>query len=499
MLKNLFNNQKGSTLMLITILSFVIISITMTMILFAGTSAKQSFGEENKTQAYYIAKTGAESLIKHLEDMSSKDGDVKKELDELKDEGIGKGSYDDGEFTLEITELTEDKYEIKSTGKVNETEDWIIAELTIGETTGGGYNTGDGKIFVNSSKQIDIEKVPQLEGAGLVIHHKSQKYGSSVPILINEPGNISKLFKRLNDKSDVTLVKTLNAQKESGYKLEIKEPTNEESNISKENPIRIEKLVKYKDIKKDSSFEELEFRYGTTKKDVLNYFSKEKLGESMLTNSQIQNGLKDTFLLPITTIEDYKNYMNEESPIYPNSPKYDSLKNGTNKGKIEETKKKDKPVIGGFKNSTDYTINEIILNNGVNFVIDTKGDTNIKIDVKIEISKNDQITIKADDKVNIYLKGEAQINGDIIVEGDGEVNLYMYGEVFQANNGSVIKNINLYGPTSEIKLNKIDYTGIIVGKIVDFDNEDSTFRAPTSGTASADDVKTQGMTIEWKR
>ena len=67
MSKKIFKNEKGGALMLVIMASFIVLAFTITTIMLSGASVKQSSGEEYKTQAYYVAKTGAESLVNYLE------------------------------------------------------------------------------------------------------------------------------------------------------------------------------------------------------------------------------------------------------------------------------------------------------------------------------------------------------------------------------------------------------------------------------------------------
>lgn len=502
MLKRMLRNQQGGALALAIIMSFVVMAFAMTTIFIASSSNKQTFGEENKTQAFYIAKTGAESFIHHLEEMSKKGEDVKAELVKLKDEGLGKGEYDNGEFTLEIREIDTNKYEIESRGKINKVEDWIIAELTIDDIVGGGSNTGDGKIFINSSEQLVIETVPQLKGAGLQMYTNGKKtYEAESPIFLSD-GKINELFISISDrksKANGNTIEKLNNQKVKGYSLEIQETQNGSLNpnalIDKNNLIKRDKLVKHKGQEKDPDFHEIRFVYDTNKTDVLNYFTKSRLFDKDMADAEIKKGLESTFLLPLRSVSDYKDYISNKI-IYPPSPSYNASSYNVVKenfiidGKNEVTIPKDGNAR--FKEG-------IVLNNGGELVINTKGNADIKIDKKIETNTNNNITIKADGKVNIYLTAEAQVDGDILVEGNGEVNLYMYGDKFQTNNKSTIKNLNLYAPNSVVQVYEVDYQGIIVGKKVVLNDDKSIFRAPSSGPASTDDSKSKGISVEWRR
>lgn len=522
MLGKLMNNEKGSTLMLVLIGFFIVAIFTMTGIFISNAGSRRTVKEEHRTKAYYVAQTGAKTFINHIEKEANAKKDILKELKEL----VGKTSDPEkyylndektkyGEFTIKVegikmkdaegNVIKEDdhtnkyqSYKVITTGKVNE-EKVNLTAIINPEFQGGGYESGDGRIFSNSDIQIDIAKVPQLKGAGVRLYMLNEKYGSKIPILIND-GDISELFKRNN----IGKITDLNKQERLKYRVEILEPLDKEINSS--NPIKKERLVKYKSNgEPDTTFNELQFVFDTNKKDLLDYFSKGKLTGGPMTDAEIDEGLNSVFLLPLTTKEQYKEYIkpiSKTNPVYPPAPKDIILKTGYKKvndltsdaslitaKNIMIDKGKDAEFQGG-----------IHVQEKGKLTIETKGDCNINVkgDLILKNPKDSFIKIKADGKVNIYVDGKMDINGLFEVVGDGEVNIYLHSQGVELNNNAKIKNINIYCPNHKIALYDVTYEGIMVGAKIDFNNQDATFKAPSAGPASSSSTNSTRINIEWQ-
>lgn len=521
MWRKLFNDEKGSTFMLVIIGFCVLFIFTIGMIFIGNVNSRSTIREENRAKAYYIAKTGAESYINHLEKEIKLGNDIFKDLDDLNGKTSKLSTFEDGTFDIKIDKIIEknsekeaiEKYKIITTGRVNEEKSILIAMITP-SFSGGGYNTGDGKIFINSDTQLVIGKVPQLSGSGLDIYTNGKRtMDVSSRIFINQ-NNVSNLFIQISDRKSKggDTVGSLSSQREEQYSLEIQETKNgniddgtldRNSTISKNNLIKREKLVRYnsneKNALKDSTFEEIGFRYDTTQEDVLDYFSKGKLSIEDITDTQIKEGLKSTFLIPIETIKEYKDYIKGNS-IYPSKTNYEFPSDGRNEGSLilEEEEK----IKVDLKDSSDIKFGNITLNNGAELYIDTKGDTNIYIDGKIDIndsSMTEKIHINANGKVNFHIKQSAAIEGELkafLEDENSEVNIYMYNGEFQSNNKANIEDVNLYVPNHKVQFDKVSYKGIIVAKEIQF-GDDATFEAPSSGPASNGFQKSSTINIDW--
>lgn len=537
MFRKFLRNEKGGA-MLMAIMGLAIISIFTLGAIFTGSSnARQTQIERKRTQAYYVADAGAKAFIKHLEELPG--NEVKNKLKEMskKSKEEIKGNYKDWDFTIDVTEIEEGNiYEIKSTGEVvstgrkdDITRDWTIAKVKLGvseEKGGKGYEIGGGKIFVTGeSEEFYSEFIMQLKGSGISIYTRPEKYGSKVPVQFNEvknnpshvsnSGQLNKLFESISSRvgSNAT-VKKLNEQEEKGYRLEIEEPSDITSKISRDNPIKKESLVRYsKDGSKDKTFEEIKFIYNTQKEDILDYFSKNKLRTNGMSSAEIKKGLESVFLLPVRTEEEYSAYIKGRN-IYPDTPIYklppggfNTSNKGLNGNKELNTKKELDLSL-----QTDVMIpNGLEMNNGGHLILKFSGDTNVIIDGKLEMndsSKREKLHIYTDSKVNFYINGNVSIDGDLIVypqSDKAEVNFYLTqrGRQVQMNNNAQIDWVNIYAPNSVVDIeNNIKYKGIIVGRKVTI-GTGSTFEAPSSGPSSETDNGNIGedvdMTVEWKR
>lgn len=523
MLDKFHKDEKGAA-MLMGIIGLALISmITITMIFMGSSNARQTQREGRRTQAYYVADTAAKTLVAQLQDETKYPPDkLKDELSKMSKRNDIKGEYRDWEFEIDVIEKVKDEvYEIRTTAEVDEVKDGTTMLVTLGNVSetenkdkGEGYEIGNGKIFLNRTSKNVIPGLPQLTGAGVSIYTNGERHmESESSIFISEDKHsIKELFTGV--KVGNNTIEEISKQRKGNYGIEILQTTSGELTpqtvISNNNLIKREKLVKYvgKGNIKDKTFEEIDLRYSTTKNDVLSYFSKGKLSTKDMTDAEVKKGLKSTFLIPITTVEKYRDYIKGKD-IYPSKANYTVPVTAVVKGSIDMASG-GKQVVD-FKGIKDIKLKNIILNNGADLTIDTSGDTNIFIDgnISIDDSKmNEKITINADGKVNFYIGSTATIDGKLIVvpkNTDVEVNFYIYNGMFQSNNKAIIKGINLYVPNHKVQFKDVEFEGVIVTKEIQM-NGDSTFKAPSSGPASKDnnidneksEEKGSKVNIEWK-
>ncbi|MBZ9608715.1 hypothetical protein G9F73_012945 [Clostridium estertheticum] len=112
--------HKGSSLLLV----IAIVGVLLILCPALGTSvvweANNARNQEKKTQAYYIARAGAEAAAKYIESMNSKDvSTLVSQLPLHSDNTI----FGNGNFNITIPTITDGKLLIKSTGKVNNGKD----------------------------------------------------------------------------------------------------------------------------------------------------------------------------------------------------------------------------------------------------------------------------------------------------------------------------------------------------------------------------------------
>lgn len=519
MLKELLENEKGGA-MLIAIMGLAVILIfTMAAIFMGSSNTLQTQREGKRTQAYYVADAGAQTLVKHLKGLDKKE--AKKMLEEMKTKTDNKevisGTYEEWDFYIKVKDISQDenieKYEVKSIGKVNDVEDWTIAEITL---MNEDYHIGKGQIFVNSDEQINMEKVPQLEGEGLNIYtNAKKKMDKENPIFIKE--GVSELFLSINDRkgqSDVNeyTIGALNSQRRDGYSLEIQETelgteVKDSEVIGNNNLVKSDTLTKYKKNKneKNQEFKNINFRYDIKKQEVLKYFSNNKLSGKNMLKTEMKKGLESTFLIPIKTEKEYEDYIDPNNKgIYPKSPEINLinfLDSGVETSSSNPLSKNEHIKIE--KGENIKFSKGIHLKEGGNLDIKTEDDTNIKINGKIAMQKGSKITINTSNNINVYIKDGIDIYGDIIAPGSGQVNFYMYeGKEAQLTGDSEsnrlnIENINLYAPNSKITLGShVNYTGVIVGKEVEFGDRDSTFKSPSGGVLGTNN--SCKIEVEWK-
>lgn len=203
-------NRKGSTLIM-TLLVFVVFMIFGTLILsFMVSENKMSLNHQYKTQAYYLARSGAVAVEAAIMDMNEKDGDEdeddrKKLLDLIpeiinNDKGLkidvdGLDLEEDKEaLEVYLWKDKDDNIRIKSKGRVNNIEQTV--EKVIGFEKNNEGTTIQIGMAVHSEGEINIEK-------GKIIGDVTSNKG---PIIVNKNnGKITGGNKILNPSKEYPL------------------------------------------------------------------------------------------------------------------------------------------------------------------------------------------------------------------------------------------------------------------------------------------------------
>lgn len=183
----MLRNEKGSA-MIFAVIGFATIFIFATVFIFLGSSnAKQAYKEEKKTQAYYIAKAGAETLLKHAKDS----GDMIATLDDLvtKTSSSSKmGEFNNEKFEIDVKKPNpkENIYHINSKSTINKSgtnpsTDWTRAIVNIDE--GIIFPNFEGTIYSSSKDPMDITDLNKLRGDNLQIYTPGHAKDVAVRIL----------------------------------------------------------------------------------------------------------------------------------------------------------------------------------------------------------------------------------------------------------------------------------------------------------------------------
>lgn len=545
------NNDQGGTFMLVIIGFAVLFMISMVAIFITISNTKQTVIEENRIQSYYLAQTGAQAFVDHIQSIQKKPIDGVSGIQKL--ENLSKikqserNTYEevDGYFVIKVKSKGEDKYEVITTATVGDSESTLVAVIN-GVTkkneqqnnkNNQAYNDNKGRMYINKidydgaiygkdkKDTIQIKNLRNFEGEGIKLFTGVNKYADKVPFHVND-GDLNKLFEKISSKTSVSDLNEEKAKatdsKKGEYNLKIQETSNGGEYVNKDNFIKKERLYHIADKK----FAPMEFNYGLTKDEVLNYFSAGSLNlNSIITEDQL---LERLFLLPIQTKENLKAYKDGDKlfpsiPEYkfaPNLPKSKSIEKGIelNEGKEEKEKKKyDEGDLANYKN---ININKIRLKNtSILNLKFSEGITNVFVEDSIitnDSDKKNEMNIETNGIVNFYIKGVVDLSGDINVIGSGQVNFYMQGPltknledgaIFKMNNKSVINGINLYAPDHRIVLdNDIYYEGLIIANHIKFNdtaifkNKDSKVDKDNShkGDSDKNDGGEKDLIINWQ-
>lgn len=120
-------NNKGAALALVIMLMGVLSVLGITMLTISLAENKQAIYQVNKTQAYYLARSGAEAVAEHIIESSSSD--------DIMDKTSKPTQLGNGTFKVSVTKEDEDIV-IKSTGEVHKVNQDVTLVLTP-EQTGG--------------------------------------------------------------------------------------------------------------------------------------------------------------------------------------------------------------------------------------------------------------------------------------------------------------------------------------------------------------------------
>lgn len=447
----MLENEKGSTFMLVIIGFFVIFIFTMSLIFIGNSNSRNANVEENGSKAYYVAKTGAESLINSI----SKKDDIKAELDDLiikTNEGkYGTGEFGEGEFEIQVSEKINDDgtitYKITSKGTVNKTDRQIIAVINPNYKTSGW---GDGQVFIDGS--LSIPFIPQMAGAGLKLYTTEKKDGKEESPIKFVQGGAMDLF--IQDSSRWPLLakqkgKTKETLENEGITLDYQ--------ISKIIDEKGKNIGDYSLITKERDKEFI-------KKEVL----KNKFGGKSIELNYGYDSTKDQRF---------------KEPVFPSEK--EAVVSKINNGEIDASGSGGNLLI-------KQDVIEIKKNQTLTIKTNKNREINIITDV-LTVLDNAKIDVEGDGVVNFYVTGSVHCVSKSrmgIKEGinfEPKINIYLKeGATLNANNGAHLINVDTIGVGATVDFqDNVVYEGVIITKDIGLTDE-CTIKSPTTGTSSVD-------------
>ena len=111
-------NEKGSSLTLVLIVMVVLTVLGSTLLFFNSSEARQTIREEKKTQAYYIARSGVETVLDYILNNPDKIENLNTKIN------INETELGNGKFKVKISKSAE-KVIIKSIGIVDNVENEV--------------------------------------------------------------------------------------------------------------------------------------------------------------------------------------------------------------------------------------------------------------------------------------------------------------------------------------------------------------------------------------
>ena len=127
-MKKIINDEKGALLITILIISMVLITLSATIATVNISEVKDTATTKAKTQAYYVAKSGAEVAIKMLEDKVY----LEKLVNDKQD--IFSSDLAPGRFDVKLT-YSENQVTVASTGTVNSQQETVTYTANVKKGT----------------------------------------------------------------------------------------------------------------------------------------------------------------------------------------------------------------------------------------------------------------------------------------------------------------------------------------------------------------------------
>lgn len=473
-------NEKGSTIV-IAVLTFTVLFIfTMTITFLGFTNYNQADREEKNIKAYYVAKTGADALIKHLEDTAESTGDMSEELEELvlksdsENPGAnpGIGSYKEGDFKIEVKKNKNKddtvSYKIISTGEMrngnNVGMDTVTALLTPKHES---FSWGIGT--VDAGEKIFVKGLHNLEGNGIILNTSAKKgiSDSKSPIEIqegySENHEIIKLFDGNND----------GTREKHGYKL--KRTNVDPTHIKSE-------IIDYDKLPEDA------------KPVTLNYGVERKKPEINIPSTNKSNiNLKNEVIDVNSSTPSEGTFVTEAYNVIDFEGDGDPKKKTKNKEflKIETSELQ---ISGNNEIKTSLDKDVVIYTNL--FTLDESA--------KLNITGPGKVYIYANEKLDLINKSKLGIDLDVDLEDrivNLNIHLYIGKNDVQIGNHTELGNTYIYGKAAEVQLagNSV-FTGRISANKVKL-RDNITLRSPSSDEDSDDQSGpiTGFTSIEWEK
>lgn len=148
-------NQKGSILVIVVVVVLSLTIMAATLGSLAITDQKQTLRQQKKTEAYYLARSGAEAVAAHLIQNPEYVGNV---LAQAVDEFF----LGEGKVSVRVTEAEGGELWIESTGYVGDFSERVSLSLVPGGPAGPYFPVFDMAVFSNGS--IEIERGARVIG-----------------------------------------------------------------------------------------------------------------------------------------------------------------------------------------------------------------------------------------------------------------------------------------------------------------------------------------------
>jgi hypothetical protein len=173
MFSKYLKNKNGMVLPLVLIILFVLMILGVTILNISNADNRHSIYQDNKLQAHYIAKSGAQTMATYLIEKSHSMSyiDINELIDDISDKTSEVINFDSGDFVIKTVKRSVDgqeKLDIISKGNYRGITDTVTVTLLVSiQSEDEDYNpTSEESALVTLSE--DASLVLELTGSGYI-------------------------------------------------------------------------------------------------------------------------------------------------------------------------------------------------------------------------------------------------------------------------------------------------------------------------------------------
>jgi hypothetical protein len=173
MFKKYLQNQNGAIIPLVLIVFMVLMVLGVSAISISNADQRHSIYQDHKTQAYYLAKSGADTMASYLIEKSNHASfdDMNQLIDSISNKTSSATNFGDGNIVIEIVRKNvnmQEKLEVISKGMYREVSDTVTVTLLISiQSEGGEFNSEENALVTlseDSNRALELTNGAYIDG-----------------------------------------------------------------------------------------------------------------------------------------------------------------------------------------------------------------------------------------------------------------------------------------------------------------------------------------------